>query len=61
MSDMGPRVRPPSQAEKSPTTARNVSDDAEEEDRNSYEELREKRVAKMRQLMLPLVQASQNL
>ena len=41
--------------------ARTGSEEAAEEDRNSYEELRDKRVAKTRQLILPLVQASQNL
>ena len=60
MSGSQPRGIPLTQAEKSPTCARTCSEE-DEEDRCSYEEQRDKRVAKMREMMLPLVQASQNL
>ena len=47
-----------SHAEKMPIIAGSIPGDDADEDRCSYEEQRDRRVARMRQMMEPLVQAS---
>lgn len=61
MSALKPRAERHVAAEKSPRTARTCPEADSDEERCSYEVERDKRVAKMRELLKPLVLASNNL
>ena len=58
MSGAQPRGKVPVFAENAPTSGGTCTEEDADGDRCSYEEKRNKRVAKMKELMLPLVQAS---
>ena len=61
MSAPKARVLVHSAAEKSPPNALTCPEDASEDDKCSYEEERDRRVAKMKELLKPLIQASNDM
>lgn len=56
-----PRGKREDLAEMSPTTAETCTEEEADDDRCSHEKKRDKRVAKIKELMLPLVQASKSM
>ena len=61
MAVFSPRAEERRVAEKSPRNARTCPADDSDNERCSYEEERDKRVARMRELLKPLVLASKNM
>ena len=61
MSVLSPRAEKQHVPEKSPRIARTCPADDSDDERCSYEEQRDKRVARMRELLKPLVLASKNM
>lgn len=61
MSAARPRGTEDPDAKNSPGSAHDGSKSDAEDSRCSYEKQRDKRVAKMKEFMLPLVQASKNM
>jgi hypothetical protein len=61
MSEAQPRGKLHYLAEMPPTTADTSTEEESDEHKCSYEKKRDKRVAKMKELMLPLVQASKSM
>lgn len=61
MSEAQPRGKVLHLADMPPTTADTCTEEESDDVRSSYEKKRDKRVAKLKQLMLPLVQASKSM